>query len=180
VIGDIFRLIVDVIQFAWPFRIVRQWELGGYYWFGRFCHTVGPGVYPIVWWFSEVREISVVPAIVRTARLDITLSDGSSLTFAASAWARVTDYDRAVNSVDNYTETTEELMAAVLAEQLAVIDAVRVEPEKRKGLIKTLTKAINEESTQFGVEVTQLRFTTFVTKARTYRLLQDSQAQPSW
>lgn len=178
--GELARLLVQWIEFLWPLRLVRQWETGGYYWFGRFQHTIGPGCYPVIPWFSEVREISVVPAIIRTARLDITLSDGSSLTFGASAWAKVTDYNKAVNSVDNYTETAEELLAAVLAEKLAQVDAQRVQPEKRARLLSDLERWVNAESLSFGVEITQLRFTTFVTNVRTYRLLQDTSASPSW
>lgn len=174
------RVLFDSIAYLWPFRIIKTWQRGGLYEYGKFIRVLGPGCWPIIPFFTDVLEISVVPAIVRTPRLDITLSDGSSLTFAAAAWAKVASYDLAINTVDDFKETTQELMAAVLAEQLAEIDGARVQPSRRKGLIKTLTVEINKESSLFGIEVTGLRFTTFVTSVRTYRLLQDQANSETW
>lgn len=178
--SEFLRLVLDAIQFIWPLRIVQEWERGGYYVRGRWWREVGPGMYAVLPWFTEVRCISVVPAIVSTGRQDITLSDGTLLSFTASATVRVANLNLAVNSVDNYTETTQELVAAVLAEKLAEVDAGRIAPEKRGRLLADLRRWVATEAGTFGVEVTQLRFTTFVTNVRTFRLLQDAPSIVSW
>lgn len=178
--GDFLRLILDSIQFLWPFRIVQEWERGGFYVCGRWWREVGPGLYPIVPWFTAIREISVVPAIVSTGRQDITLADGMLLSFTASATVQVINLNLAVNSVDNYTETTQELVSAVLADKLARVSSDRLDPEKRSALMRSLRDAVAAEAATFGIEVSKIRFTTFITNTPTLRLLQDSPNVITW
>ena len=178
--NDFLRLVLDSVQFLWPLRLVEPWERAVYSVCGRWTFEVGPGVYPIVPWFCEVRQQSVVTAILGTPRQDITLSDGSTLTFAATAKVRVANALLACLSVDDYHETTQELIGSVLAEKLAEVDAKRLEPEARKRLLADLRRWINAESMEWGVEVSHLRFTTFVLNVKTFRLLQESQAVAPW
>lgn len=178
--ADFLRLVLDAIQFVWPFRIVQQWQRGGYYVFGRWWREVGPGLYPILPWFTELREESIVPAVVSTGRQDITLQDGTLLSFSASATVRVFDINLAINSVDSYTETTQELIAAILAEKLAEVDAVRITPDKRGRLISDLRRWVDTEARVFGVEVSKLRFNSFVTNIPVLRLLQDTGNSLTW
>lgn len=173
-IGDVVRLILDSLAFIWPFRIVREWERGGYYVTGRWWKAVGPGLYLVVPWFTEVREISIVPAIIPTGKQDITLRNGDTLYFSATATSRVVDFNLAVNTVDNYTETTQELIASVLADRLASVETTRLESDSMRRLLSDLTRWINDESIQFGIEITNVRFTNFVRRAKTFRLLQGS------
>lgn len=180
-IAELARLLADWIQFLWPFRIVKQWERGGYYICGRFWREVGPGFpWPVIPWFMEVITTPIAKAIVGTPRLDITLRDGSTLSFAASATCRVVDFDKAMNSVDDVRETMQELLAAVLAEKLSEVDADRLDPERRGRLLATLRGAVASAAAEFGVEVSELRFTTFVLNVRTFRLLQDTGTVAEW
>jgi regulator of protease activity HflC (stomatin/prohibitin superfamily) len=178
--GDFLRLLLDGIQFLWPLRIVRQWERGGFYVWGRFWKVVGPGIYPIVPWFMEVKEISVVPAIVSTPRLDITLKDGVLASFRAAATVEVVDYNLAVNTVDSFTETIQELLSAVLADRLADVDPERLRPAGRNRLLSDLTRWVNEESERFGIRTSKVRFTTFVLGVRSLRLLQEVGNEQTW
>jgi hypothetical protein len=179
-LGDFLRIVLDSLQFLWPFRIVRQWERAGYYVRGRFWKTIGPGVYPLVPWFMDIHTVSVVPAILTTPRLDITIKDGSVVSFQVSATVRVANLDLAVNGVDNYTETTQELVAAVVAEKLAEVDSDRLSPEKRGRLLSDLKKWAVMEAEQYGIEVQKLRFTTFVSRPKVFRLLGDGSTVPTW
>lgn len=165
-------MILNSIEYLWVFRIVHQWETGGYYVFGRFWKTVGPGCYPVFPFFVSLIELSVVPYMVVTPRMDITLHDGKNLTLWATAWGQVTDYNRAHNTVEDYTHTTHELVQAVIADRLAKMDSTKLEAENRSELLRNLTKWCNAETSEYGVEVSKVRFTTFVLNARTYRLIQ--------
>jgi regulator of protease activity HflC (stomatin/prohibitin superfamily) len=169
--GEFFGNILNRLEELWPFRIVRQWERAGYYVVGKFWRVVGPGVYPIIPWFTAVHEVTVVPAIVQTPRTDITLADGTPVSFSASAWVQVTDVNLAVNTVDNFHQTTVELITAVCAERLAGVDADRLSPERRGRFLTDLRRWCNEESNTFGVEVQKLRFASFTMKVKTIRLL---------
>ncbi len=178
--NDLYKLLLDSIAYLWPLRICQPWERGVYTMCGRWTCEVGPGVYPILPWFFELHPVSTVPAIMGTPRQDITLTDGSTLTFSATAEVRVTSASLAVLSVDDYHETTQELIGSVLAEKLAAVDAARLSPDGRGRLLPDLKRWVNEQSLRWGVEVSHLRFTTFVLNVKTIRLLQESGAVAPW
>lgn len=178
--GDLLRLALDSIQYLWPFRRVQPWERGLYIICGRWVREVGPGIYPILPWFIEVREENAVLGLVSTPRQDITLTDGKMLTFAATANVRVSNLRKAYLDVERYHETAQENIAAVLAQKLAEVDASRVAADKRGRLLADLRRWVNEETQLYGVTVEKLRFTTFVVNAKTFRLLQESGAIAPW
>ena len=177
---DFLRLLGEWISFLWPLRKVQQWERGALYRFGRYKRELKPGIYPVVPWFYDVTAESVVPGIVQTPRLDLTAQDGTMVTVQLSATVRVVDLGKALNTVDAYMETVQELITAVLAEKLAEVDAQRLAPEKRGRLVSDLRRWIDQEAAEFGIEVTKPRFTTFVVNPRPFRLLGDNASVAPW
>ena len=178
--GELFKLFLESIQFLWPLRMVEQWESGGYYIFGRWYWTLKPGMYPIVPWFCDVKTVSMAEAIVGTGRLDITLQNGSVLSFAATATAKVIDPFLAINTVDEYQETIRELLSSVLAEKLASVDADRLTPEKRGRLFSDLKGWVAKEALEYGVDVKKVRFTSLLTNVKSHRLLIDQTSTAAW
>ncbi len=178
--GDLLRAIVDYLQFFWPFKKIKQWERGLKYRGGLFVKEKGPGIVFIIPWVHDLHTESMLKGIVGTPRLDITVRDGKMLTFQASAWARVVDLQLAYQGVDAYMETTAENMAQIIATKLAEVDADRLQPEKRRRLLTDLQMWVNQQSSTYGVEITDLGFTTFVVNPRTYRLLGDDAPVASW
>ena len=178
--SEFLRLLLDSIAYLWPFRMVKEWQRGGYYWFGRYRREVGPGVWPVVPWFSEVHEVDVCEAIVGTARQDITMKDGTMCSFTASATVRVVDVRLALNAVDQYRETAQEAVAAVLAERLAQVESERLDPERRGRLFGDLRRWVAEELAPYGIEVTKLRFTSFIVNAKAHRLIVDQGTPAPW
>lgn len=178
--GDLVRLVIEIVQLIWPFRVVRQWERGGYLMCGLWRFEVGPGLYPVIPWFFDVHEVSIATAYCGTARQDITLADGTALSFAAIAKVRVVRVRDAVVNVDEFRTSTQEVLAGVLADRLANVDADRFEPEKRKRLCSDLKRWVQEETDKFGVEVEDVWFTSFVLRPRLYRFLIDQAIPPQW
>ena len=178
--GEFVRLLIEIATLLWPFRIVSHWQQGCYYVCGRFWKCVGPGLYPVLPWFCEVIEVSMVPAIVGTGRQDLTLKDGRTLSFSATAWAQVTDAEKAVNGVDDYRETTQELLTSVLADKLVSVDVERLETEKRGRLLSDLQSWAAKEAEPFGIDISKVRFTSFILGARTYRVVTDQSAIVQW
>jgi regulator of protease activity HflC (stomatin/prohibitin superfamily) len=178
--GDLFRAIIDSIHYLWPFRTVSQWERGGYYICGHWWKEVGPGLKVVCPFFTEVITAGVVPALVSTGREDITLADGKTLSFSAMATLRVTDVKTALNEIDNYHESTRELIGSFLAEKLSEVDTVRLTPEKRGAYVSLLQRQLAKEAAEFGIEITKLRFTSFVLSVKTIRLLLDTDHIAGW
>lgn len=178
--GELVRLVIEIVQLLFPFRMVKQWERAGYYVFGRWWREIGPGVYLVIPWFFDVHQVSVAEAICGTGRQDITLSDGSTLSFSATCTARVCDVKLAINAVDEYQSTTQELLSSVLADKLAEVDAERLSPQKRGRLFADLKRWVAEEAAKYGIEVSRVRFTSFVLNIKVHRLLIDQGTPMNW
>lgn len=173
--------LIELVKLLWPFRIVAEWEEACYYRFGKYWKTVGKGMYLVLPWFFSLHEVSIQPAIISTGRCDITLADGRELSFDATAWARVADTYKAINTVDDYRETSQEILASVMADKLGEVDPERLKPAKRGRLFSDLRKWVAEEAAEKGIEISKVRFKSFVFPKRTYRLLIDQGPAPmSW
>lgn len=186
--GEFLRVLIECIEFIWPFRVVDQWQRGGFYicgrWWsgpgGRWTNGMPPGLKVIVPWFLHVETVDVAPTLQSAGRQDITLKDGSTLSFSATATLRVVDIYKALNEVEHYKDAVRELVGSYLAERLANMDVEKFEPSKRSATMRQLRDGLAAEASEFGVEITKLRFTSFVLRARTYRLLMDQDHQVPW
>lgn len=173
--GDLFRILIDIFQYLWPFREVEGWERGIYTVLGKPWRGVGPGRWPVVPYFMNVHAVSVVPGIVRTPLQFVTLSNGSVASFSASAVVQVEDPRTAIFAVDDYGETTQELISAVLSQELAEVDPDRFSTaRKRKNLLDELGRTLDGLTLAYGIRVKALRFNNFALNLRLFRLVQDS------
>lgn len=171
--GELIRLVMDLLSTAAPFRIVHTWERGLLFLFGRFQWTTGPGLKLVVPYFMDVRCVSVVPRNERTPLNTVTLRDGMTLTYQAAILIKVEDVEKAYNHVENWSETVIEIADGMLSELLAEADPERFEPErkKRENLRRKLCDEINEQSMVYGVRMLDLWFTQFVIGVKSIRLM---------
>lgn len=177
--GELVRLVIDCVAYVWFIRIVDEAEEAGRFFCGHWWQQVGPGWYFNVPFFMEVKALSIAKGIVTTPRLDIPLNDGNRLSFSASATCRVVDVKLALLAMDDYKETTVELLSAVIADKLMDVDAERVtNPEKRGRLFSDLRRWVQDEATEYGLEMTRVRFTSLVVDAPVMRLLNDNGGTP--
>jgi regulator of protease activity HflC (stomatin/prohibitin superfamily) len=170
--------IIELLKSFWPLVIVQAWERGEYYVCGKHWRSVGAGLKLIVPWFCEIYVVPIRSTPISTPRMDLTLRSGNNISFSSTAVVRVTDAKKAVNDIDDYKESTQEIIAATLADRHVRVKEERLDPENRAGLLRDLRGWVNEETGVFGVEAESVRFTTFVQGARTYRLLADQGAAP--
>lgn len=177
--GDFLRVIIDSLGYLWPFRFVHVWEGGGYYVLGKMLFAVKPGrLYVILPWFCDVKTLTVVSHRVTGGRQDITMLDGTMLSFEARAEVEVFDVDKALNDVDDMHHAVQLDMAAVLAEGLATEDPDRLRPRRRGTLFKELTAKVSAETEAYGVRVSDVGFISFVLKVRAHRLFIDQGLPP--
>lgn len=174
--------LLDLLKSFWPLALVSQWERGFYVvWGHALKRQIGPGIYPFIPWFMDVSAVSIVPAPVSTPLLNITLRDGRTVGYSVTAIVQVTDVWHAINSIDNYKESTSECVASKVSEKLGEVDASRLDSDKRRRFLSDLLRWVNEDTNQFGVEVRALRFTNFALNQRAYRILADSAlASSNW
>lgn len=169
------QTLITVLTYLWPLRMVEQWERGNYYIAGHFMKEVGPGVWPILPYFMDVKTASVVPGIISTPLLNITASDGSTpISFSAAATIQIVSVDKAYNKIETVRETTREMLAAVTADKLADVDVSRLDGGSRRRLVADLKKWMNKELEFAGIEVLAIRFTNFMVGVRSYRFMTDT------
>jgi regulator of protease activity HflC (stomatin/prohibitin superfamily) len=172
---ELIRALAELLQSLWPLRSVWQWQRGVYYVCGRYWRTVGPGVWPVIPWFVDVRPVNVAPAIHHTALQTVTLRDGRTLVFSATITSEVEDAAAAYNRVDRWGEAVVELVAGLLSERLADADPARFDPSPggRGALVEELRAEADAATAAFGVRVRALRFGNFAVGVRAYRLMGD-------
>lgn len=167
--------IIELLKSFWPFVTVQDWESGQYYVLGKWWKSFGSGrLLFIVPWFCEVYKVEIKPTVISTPRMDLTLKSGANISFAATAIVRVVNPKIALNEIDNYKESTQEVLSAVLADRLVRVVEHRLDADNRASLLRDLRGWVHEETSAFGVETESVRFTTFVQNAKQLRLLQDN------
>jgi regulator of protease activity HflC (stomatin/prohibitin superfamily) len=178
-VEDFLKLILQSIEFLWPFATVYQYEQGVFYAFGKVWRcwphagVYPPGTYLKVPWFTKMHAVSVIDEPVITGRCDIMARDGRPIMYNATAMFRVVDALKAANLIHSYETGMAALLAGVLSEKLSEVEATRFDPTKRKALNTDLRRWVESEAAEYGLEVKWLRFSTFVLGAKTLRLLTD-------
>ncbi len=170
---DLLRLLVEVFQYLWPFRPVHQWERGCYYVLNRIWKEVGPGVWPIIPYFMDVRATGIVPDPIIGPRQDVTLADGSTAFFNASVIVTVLNVTKAINDVHDYERAVIEIMERTVGMRLQEETAAKLSPEARGRFLAGIRREIDTQTQVFGVGVSSLAFPCFVLNTRTYRLVSD-------
>jgi regulator of protease activity HflC (stomatin/prohibitin superfamily) len=174
-VSDLLRAIIDLFRAVWPFRIVQTGQRGAVYLFGRYQGWVSPGCYPFLPFFSDVVPVMVVPEPWPTPLLNISLRDGTMLTFSAMVTLRVEDVGKAMNSVVDWSESCLERVAGVLSESLADADPKRFDPGsgRRDRLVEEIRQAADVKTGEFGVRVVEITFPNFALGVRSFRLISD-------
>jgi hypothetical protein len=177
--GDFLGRLLDWARDLWPFRTVEPWEDGFYVTLSKPGKRVGPGIWPVVPYFQDVKALSVAESRVTSPMLNVVLQNGKRLAFSVSARVRVVDVVKALVDVGSYQETSGEEIAAHMAEVLSEAPAERFETiQKRRNFIAKATDTLNERTNVYGVEVIEVQFTNWIEDIRTYRILSDSALSP--
>lgn len=190
--GEFLQQILQFIEFLWPLVRVEAHESGFFEVFGRvtipwrwFAFStkklttahVGPGVYVKIPWFTNVTTCGIETGIANTGRIDIETKDGRSLTVSASARCRVIDPQKAMILLKDHERSMQEILAGVLSEKLAEVEPERLEPNKRARLNTTIYNEIAKEAEEFGIEISWIKFTTFIRNPKMIRLLDEPKFQ---
>lgn len=166
----LWQFLVDIITELWPLRHVEGWEHGVRTWMNRPGRVKGPGIYLVIPVLGDIHPVTTVRYVTVGSRQDITLKDGTCLNFVASAWVKVVNPKAAKFTVDDYEESTTEIIEAVLAERLAEVEIDRFETvAKRRNFLKELANLVDSQTQEFGVTVERVWFSNFSLQLTTFR-----------
>ncbi len=177
-----WQFLVDLLREVWPFRVVEGWERGVMTFWSRPWRDIPPGIWPVVPYLMDVKTASVVPAMMFGAKQDVTLEDGTPVAFSAAALVQIHDVRRAIYNVDDFKETMQEKLEAVVADELVDSTSERFNTARaRRGFLTRVTNRLGTEVAEYGVTVHAVTFRNFSLGLKTYRLLTDtSSATVSW
>jgi regulator of protease activity HflC (stomatin/prohibitin superfamily) len=175
-IAEVLAILVQIVTYLWPFRIVKEGEIGELYVFGRWRKELGEGCYFIVPFFMSISDVSIAWDPVRTGRIDIRTADDKPLSFSCSARSRVIDARRMLRELDDYKGTAHNIVSSVIAERLGQVKAERLLADGRGRLFFDLRRWVQEEATPFGIEIADVRFTSLVLDTPYLRLLMEDKS----
>lgn len=133
-----------------------------------------PGIYVIVPFLMDIHPIEIRENVLVGSKQDMTLVGGDPVTFQLALRGRVVDPLKVAFNIDDSGETAVERMEGIAAQMLYedVQGDNRFETsQKRRNFLLKLRDRLNSETMGFGVEVSEVWFSTFVLKVSTRRLI---------
>lgn len=168
---ELVRLVLDVLAFLWPFRIVRVYQRGVYYVLGRVWREAGPGLWVVVPFFTEVATYHVNDQPLTLPQQRLTLRDGRQLVVRVLVVIKVVDVVRADTAVADFLESCQEQAQAVVADRLMAMEGERIDEASRRQLLAAIRQSLAPQLAEYGCAVERLSFVQFVLNPRTISLL---------
>lgn len=96
-------------NYLWPLRVVRSYQQGVRFWWGRDTKELGPGVYAFLPFFGDIEIVTVVPDVLDMGVHSITTTDNRKVTFSANIayeivsarlmWTKVQDFETSLQRI---------------------------------------------------------------------------------
>jgi len=105
---------------------------------------------------------------------DFTLDDGTPITVKTGAMVRVIDPMKALFEIEEYEQNAGELIQAAIGVLLVTVDRTVFDSgRKRNGLLKRIASEADSRTRIYGVQVSEVWFTSFSLALPTGRLMMD-------
>ena len=96
-------------------RILREYERGVVYTFGRFTGVKGPGLMILIPAVQQMVRVDLRTFVEDVPPQDVISRDNVTAKVSAVIYFRVIDADKAINQVDNYSVATSQLAQTTLS-----------------------------------------------------------------
>jgi hypothetical protein len=116
---ELGKFIVNLLRELWPFNKVEPWEKGVYVIWGKPLWVVGPGIWPVIPWFSDVWVAPTVPYVMTTPALT-NLTEEGEVTGVGIIQLRIVDIWKAILSIEDYSSNIGELVTGVVGKSLSM------------------------------------------------------------
>jgi regulator of protease activity HflC (stomatin/prohibitin superfamily) len=168
-------MVLQFIEFVWPFRQVEPWERGIIIVCGRWVFEVGPGVYPLFWYFMKMHTVNMLPETQHLGTVEVvTTENGETISYGVLIETQVLDAKLAYLTVEDYDNKSRRDAWGIIAMQLADLPSKRLQAGDQRALRRTMILSINKVIERYGVTCLTLAFPTFVGGMRSYRLFTGS------
>src|SRR4030042_566341 len=152
IILGVAAIILLMILLPSSIKILREYERGVVFRFGRLSATRGPGIFLIIPFADKMIKVDLRTVTLDVPPQDIITKDNVPVKVNAVAYFRVTDPEKSVISIENYRVATSQISQTTLRSVLGQAELDDLLSARDK-LNKELQIIIDEQTDPWGVKV---------------------------
>ena len=144
-------ILLAILVFS-MFKVLREYERGVIFLFGRFWKVKGPGIIVVVPGIQKMVKVSLRTVVMDVPPQDIITKDNVTVKVNAVLYFRVIDSKKAIIEVEDYLYATSQLSQTTLRSVLgqSTLDDLL---SNREEINAHLQKVIDEQTEPWGVKV---------------------------
>lgn len=152
IVGGVIAVILLLILLPASIRILREYERGVIFRFGRLRGAKGPGIFLLIPFVDKMVKIDLRTVTLDVPPQDVITRDNVPVKVNAVAYFRVMDPEKAVVQIENYKIATSQIAQTTLRSILgqAELDDLL---SRRDKINKELQLIIDEQTDPWGVKV---------------------------
>jgi regulator of protease activity HflC (stomatin/prohibitin superfamily) len=152
IIGIVIAVIFAIIILSASIRILREYERGVIFRFGRLRGAKGPGIFLIIPFVDKMIKVDLRTVTLDVPPQDIITKDNVPVNVNAVVYFRVMDPAKAIVAIENYKLATSQISQTTLRSVLgqAELDDLL---SRRDKINKELQLIIDEQTDPWGVKV---------------------------
>ena len=152
IIGIVIAVIFVIIILSASIRILREYERGVIFRFGRLRGAKGPGIFLIIPFVDRMIKVDLRTITLDVPPQDIITKDNVPVKVNAVAYFRVMDPEKAIVEIENYKLATSQISQTTLRSVLGQVELDDL-LSRRDKINKELQLIIDEQTGPWGVKV---------------------------
>jgi len=152
IVLGVAAVILLMILLPSSIKILREYERGVVFRFGRLSATRGPGIFLIIPFADKMIKVDLRTVTLDVPPQDIITKDNVPVKVNAVAYFRVTDPEKSVISIENYRIATSQIAQTTLRSVLGQAELDELLSARNK-LNKELQIIIDEQTEPWGIKV---------------------------
>jgi regulator of protease activity HflC (stomatin/prohibitin superfamily) len=147
--------IFAVMLLASAIRILREYERGVLFTLGRYTKVVGPGIVLVIPIIQQIVKAQLRTVVVDVPSQDVISRDNVSVKVNAVLYYRITEPDKAILQVENYSAATSQLAQTTLRSVLGKHELDEMLAERDK-LNHDIQEILDAQTDAWGIKVSNV------------------------
>ena len=148
----IYILIGAIIILPMIFKVLREYERGVVFTFGRFTSVKGPGLIVLIPMVQQMERVELRTVVMDVPSQDVISRDNVSVKVNAVVYFRVIDPERAIIQVENFHAATSQLAQTTLRAVLGKHELDEMLSQREK-LNLDIQRDLDKQTDTWGIKV---------------------------
>lgn len=154
-IGIVFGIVIVLILLFSAIRILKEYERGVLFRFGRLRGTKGPGIFLIIPFVDKITKVDLRTVTMDVPPQDVITRDNVPVKVNAVIYFRVLDPEKSVVKIERYILATSQIAQTTLRSILGQADLDDLLARREK-INQELQKIIDEQTDPWGIKVSMV------------------------